>query len=524
MDVKLTGQAERILAILSPKTPEAALDQIPRITVDDTVSRFSFLYEKIRNVVDYKDEHLIRKGAILRILKRQLLLETKPEVIADRLVRELISARYLLNGVIAETAFQHVAELAQKYLAVRKIGAGSDRHLDWLLGLVAVEIEEYLVDPAEDRACLAFLFERLKESLHVRNFNLDEHELHLQIYIACHRALTKADDEMLGYKLLRIYLPDWMTPREWLEQPRPLAERLVAVERRIKLQLSHPLAHKFLRAIKPWGVSLEMLRGVFRDQPERAQEFLEKPETLYRQIEQKADAKYAEAKTKLRRGTFRAMIYLLLTKMLVAVLVELPLEWLWYARVDHFALAVNLSFPPVLMFFVGLLIKVPGLANTQRLIDGVKKLLGDERLGVQEILAPQPRTRAKKFWFTVIYAVAFLVSFGLIFAVLSAIDFTWISILIFVFFLCIVSFFGYRLRLTARQVVVIEGRRRTLAVIADFFFLPILRAGKWLSMSINRINIFIFIFDFMFEAPFKMFLAVLEEWFAFMREKKEELQ
>lgn len=524
MDEKSTGQVERILAILSPKTAEAAFEETSKITVDDTVSRFSFLYEKIRNVVDYKDEHLIRKGAILRILKRQLLLETKSEVIADRLVRELIGARYLSNGLIEESAIERVAGLVRKYLAVSKVGAGSERHLSWLLGVVAVEIEECLVDSTEEKALLAFLFDRLKDSIHVRNFEMDEQELRLQIYIACHRALIKADDEMLGYKLLRIYLPEWVRPQDWTDHSRPTAERLVALERRIKLQLCHPLSHKFLRAVKPWAVSLGILRSVFRDHPDRAREFLEKPDTLYRQIEQKTEKRYAEAKAKLRRGTIRAMIYLLITKMLVAIIVELPLEWLWYARVDHFALAVNLSFPPVLMFLVGLLIKVPGFANTQRLIDGVKKILWDERLGVQEIRAPKPRTKAKKFWFTVVYAAAFLVSFGLICAALSAIDFTWISIVIFVFFLCLVSFFGYRLRLTAREAVVIEGRRRTLAVIADFFFLPILRAGKWLSMSISRINIFIFIFDFLFEAPFKMFLAVLEEWFAFMREKKEELQ
>ena len=60
--------------------------------------------------------------------------------------------------------------------------------------------------------------------------------------------------------------------------------------------------------------------------------------------------------------------------------------------------------------------------------------------------------------------------------------------------------------------------------LVDFFSLPILRVGQWLSTSISRINIFIFIFDFIIEAPFKLFLNVLEEWFAFMKEKKEELQ
>ena len=52
--------------------------------------------------------------------------------------------------------------------------------------------------------------------------------------------------------------------------------------------------------------------------------------------------------------------------------------------------------------------------------------------------------------------------------------------------------------------------------------LPILRAGQWLSRQMGRFNILQF-FDFLFEAPFKMFLSVLEEWFAYLREKKEAL-
>ena len=53
---------------------------------------------------------------------------------------------------------------------------------------------------------------------------------------------------------------------------------------------------------------------------------------------------------------------------------------------------------------------------------------------------------------------------------------------------------------------------------------PILRAGRFLSESVSRFNVFVFFFDFIFEAPFKLFLNILEEWSAFMREKKEQLQ
>ncbi|MBU0540312.1 hypothetical protein KKD88_00905, partial [Patescibacteria group bacterium] len=127
------------------------------------------------------------------------------------------------------------------------------------------------------------------------------------------------------------------------------------------------------------------------------------------------------------------------------------------------------------------------------------------------------------FWFTLAYISTFILSFGLTISVLRTLAFTWLSVAIFIFFLCVVSFFAFRLRTTAREVVVIEGKQGFFSMLVDFYSFPILRAGKWLSRSINRINVFLFIFDFLFEAPFKLFLVILEEWFAFMKEKKEEL-
>jgi hypothetical protein len=88
----------------------------------------------------------------------------------------------------------------------------------------------------------------------------------------------------------------------------------------------------------------------------------------------------------------------------------------------------------------------------------------------------------------------------------------------------VVSFFAFRLRQSALEYVVIEKRERFSTVFFDFLLLPILRAGQWLSRSIAHLNVFMFFLDFIIEAPLKIFLAVLEEWFAFMKEKKEELE
>ena len=517
------GYIEQVLASVRPVAPIVGPEG-GRLTVNETVSRFAFLYERIRNAVDYKDDHLVRKAAMVRILKRQLVLEHDPEVIGERLVKELISARYLPNGVLPESIIGDVALRIHKYQVVAKVRAGGEEHLDWLLSVVAVELEEFLVDSTPEKAQLTFLYERLANAIRVRGAAIDETERRLQIYLACYRSLVKADDAMLGFKLLRAYLPEWLRPHEWIDDPRPIAERLIAVEQRIQERVRNPLSQRFYRVIKPWAVSLGILHDALAEKPSEAESLLQSPETLAPAVQRMTEARYNAARGKLRRGTARATLYLFITKMLFALVLEVPLEWYWYHEITVMALAVNLLFPPTLMFFVGLLIRVPGKDNTARIQAGVRELLSEAPIPAREVRAPRTRAGLAGFLFTLTYAATFVFSFGMIILFLQNVGFTWISSTIFIFFLCVVSFFGFRLRATAREVIVVERKQGVTATIADFFFLPILRMGQWLSRSISRLNVFLFVFDFLFEAPFKLFLTVLEEWFAFLKEKKEELQ
>lgn len=98
------------------------------------------------------------------------------------------------------------------------------------------------------------------------------------------------------------------------------------------------------------------------------------------------------------------------------------------------------------------------------------------------------------------------------------------SSLIFLFFLSVVSFFAFRLRVAAREYIVVKIKDRFFTILLDFVSLPILRAGQVLSTAISRVNVFVYLFDFVIEVPYKLFLNVLEEWFAFMKEKKDEIQ
>jgi hypothetical protein len=50
-----------------------------------------------------------------------------------------------------------------------------------------------------------------------------------------------------------------------------------------------------------------------------------------------------------------------------------------------------------------------------------------------------------------------------------------------------------------------------------------IRAGRWISIRAPRVNIFLFFFDFIIEAPFKALVELIENWLAFLREKREEI-
>ena len=73
----------------------------PVIEVDEVASRLAFLYEKVREVVDWKEEQLLMRSAIERILNRRLMLGENEET-ARSLIVELVRGGHLPNKKIPE--------------------------------------------------------------------------------------------------------------------------------------------------------------------------------------------------------------------------------------------------------------------------------------------------------------------------------------------------------------------------------------------------------------------------------------
>lgn len=521
---------QRILASFQKTTEQDPDEGGAKIHVSDTVSRLAFVYEKFRNIIDYKEDHLLRKNAIHRILKRRLLAGGSGETVAKPLVIELIQARYLPNDQVAESKIATVRQIVDRYLLLartageRLLWAERDEQQRWLLGLCAVEIEQTLSSNRRDRALADAMYEvMLADLVVVGPEKIDQAVRNLQLYLAIQRALLKSDEVMISYALFRLHAPDWHTLDD--NGVRALGERFGEIRDELEAQQHHKLGESLLRYVKHYTAFFWVMRDVAEERPGAAIQTFAAPELLDESVRRAAGRRYNEARAKLRRSIIRSFIFIFLTKMLLAFVIEVPFELYVKGFVDRATLAINIIFHPMLMFFVAATIRVPSRKNTDKLIQGIHEIAYKDsgrqllrRMRVHGKRGPVMRTLV-----FLLYSATFIISFSAIAYVLSRLGFNAVSGLLFVFFLTIVSFFAVRIRISAREFVVLEQREGPLGFLIDFFTIPVLRVGRWISLRAPKVNILLFIFDFLIEAPFKSFLEILEELTSFLREKKEEI-
>ena len=190
------------------------------------------------------------------------------------------------------------------------------------------------------------------------------------------------------------------------------------------------------------------------------------------------------------------------------------------------SIGINTLFPPILMLLIVSVFKIPGEENTKNIFQRIVEIIdADTSFETNISYMPKKKTERKPiliFGFTIFYSLTFIVTLTLIYEGLLLLSFNMISIAIFIFFVCLVTFFSYRVKQIVNEYRLAE-KEGVLTPIVDFFFMPILSLGKFFSGGLARLNFMIFILDFLIEAPFKLIFEVVEEWITFVRKRKEEI-
>ncbi|MEK7494132.1 MAG: hypothetical protein AAB630_03175, partial [Patescibacteria group bacterium] len=120
----LSPQFKRVLAKLHTQQGARIDDEHddPRISVNQFTKSVGAFYEKIRYLVDYKEDHAIKRSAIARVLKRKILNGQRDDL-GTALLHELVSGGYLPNDKVSEDIAEHVQVIAGKYLFLEHRGA-----------------------------------------------------------------------------------------------------------------------------------------------------------------------------------------------------------------------------------------------------------------------------------------------------------------------------------------------------------------------------------------------------------------
>lgn len=502
----------------------------PKLKVHEAIGKVAYVYEKIRVAIDYQEEHLIRKNAIERMLKRRITMRERGSNIAAPLLRELIRAGYLKNNYFPESRIPDIERMVSKYVRLIDIAASRNPNLKernstikWIMQVASAEIEAYLSPTIKDDALVEAMYKSIRNQIDITEHVANVEDQDIQIYIAIHRALIKSDLPMLQYHLVYYYAPWWRYATE--EEIKAFAEQLPQLREKIEQQLSNKLTDRLFRYSKKFAPLFLILKDVLNEHTNDYEQLLANPVQLEEVVRKTCNKRYIESSTKLSRGVFRSIIYIFFTKTIMAFIFELPYEAIFLNEVRLLPLAINVVFHPLLMFFIATSIRVPAEANTQKLFQGISEIIYDPEDKV--ILKQRERTfRTSPFLniiFSVLYFVAFVITFGGIIWLLRILEFSSVSAFLFLLFLSVISFFALHLRNNAKELVVITKRDSAIMAVIDFFALPVLRVGRWISSKTSKINIFMFIMDFIIEAPFKVLIETVEEWLAFQRHKKEEI-
>ncbi len=464
--------------------------------------------------------------------------------IAQHLLIELIRAGYLPNNSLPETKIDEVAEIIKKYTTLRAMAlaenasqfnffSGGSRKkgefenrselTNWLLGLASAEIEEHIGQDEVARTVVLVMFKMLEKRIELPDSLPYEKDLPIQIYLAIYRNLLQFDEAMLSLILFRYFNGDWSSPSD--ASLKKVASQLLVLKRVIGEQLAHPLSVQLNRVVSTYTVYFKILEDVIKEDPVAVYDsFSDDPKAFARRIKQACNKRYAEAKKKLWRAGWRSIIYILLTKSIFAILLEVPATQFFGETLNVGSLIINVSFPAALLFLAVAFTRLPGEANSQRVVMGIEEIVFNEkRRDPIKLRKPRGRNSVMNFVFTFLYAITFFVSFGLVVWFLESIHFSWVSVIIFLFFLTFVSFFIIRIRRSAKELNVVETRESMTRFVVDFFATPIVATGKWLSSRFSRINVFVFVLDFIIEAPFKIFVEIAEQWTRYVRERKDEI-
>ncbi len=510
-------------------------EDISTIHVDEVASRVAAFYEKLREIVDWKEEHLMKRAAIERNLKRRLFLAKEGKSVAEPLVLELIRGGHFPNDQIEETKISDTEKILDKYIYIlENSNSGSSEGqkiqlYNWLLGIAACEIEEVLSPFNKERALIDYMTELITNKIKLRHRGvisiggITEEEKNTQIYVAVQRALFKLDSPIISYHLLKKKYILWAgLPAAQLQE---IAQNIYSVWENLEKELNHSLKDKFYKICERYDTPYLLLGDILTENnPTEIYEKISKPENLEELIRGAYNKRLSTLKKRLSRAAVYSTLSIFLVNSVSFFVLEIPLAKIITGTFTPITIAVNILGPTFLMFLLIATIKPPPKSNLEIvLLETMKIVYETEKTDIYEIKVPRKKGFFVRFFIALLYLIGALISLGAIVRIFELASFPPTSVVINIMFVSLIAFAGLAIRNRAEELTVEEKKTGLFDFVFDILFLPIVGLGRWLSNKWKRYNAIAIFFNALIDLPFQIFIEFLEQWRYFLKEKKEEI-
>jgi hypothetical protein len=505
---------------LAPKEDMAEFDQ--EVEAEETGESMARFYEKVRNLIEYKDDHLIKRNAIERIFKRNLIIEFRQQDFTDQFLDELVMTGYIERREIEKKLEKKIKSVIAKYQKAMRLLGGYELKR-WLVAVASCEIEEIIFPNKIRYALVQAMYKTVCERIVIQDGNLKGSEKDVQIFLSVLKSLAKPDNAWLNYSLLKIYLSDWFAENLSDEDISKMTKEMPRLRNSLRRKLANPVSGKIGVALRKYAVYFNIFYDVALVNISKIEGILKNQESFKFAVQMKVDDVYTQEMKKFRKRVRRSLLFLIITKIILAVVVEYPFDLYYVGEVHMFPIYINLLFPPLYLLFLSATVHRPSEYNSTLIARGAVEIvyeLKEEPIAIVKLNDIETFSdKALYIFFILTYGI----SFGVAIWILGLLHFNWLGILIFLFLFSVVSFFNALVRNPIRELLVAREREGMLGMIIDTFSMPFVRMGKWMSVNFSRVNVLIFLFDVIIEAPFKVVVRFIRLWAGFIRRKKEEM-
>lgn len=510
------------------------------IHVDEVAKKVAAFYEQIRTIVDWKEEHLMRRAAIIRKLKRKffdLELNNFSETgnVAESLVLELIRGGHFPNDKIEESKIGDVQKIIDKYIFIlknnpeSKAGKSGLNFYNWLIEVAACEIEEALAPAIREMALIDYMFGAMKEKIKVSDKIyeaglLKKEYTYVQIYIAVCQALFKLDKPMISYNLIKYRYPNWSNADEGLISE--ISQKIFKIWQKTEEDMTNPISNKFYNICEKYDTPYLLMGDILStSNSAEATKEISDPPVLEGLVKDAYSKRLSTLKSRISRAAIYSTVSIFVTKVLSLLLLEILIEKAIGNKLDTPILIADVLIPTLLMFLLVVSIKKPSKKNLNLVtMETMKIAYKKENADVYEIKMSRKKGLVIKIVLSLVYVLSAFITFGAIYYILSYFKFPITSIVIDIIFIALILFAGTAVSKRAQELTMEDEKEGFLTFLSDVFFLPVQGLGRWISNKWKKYNALAALFNALIDMPFSAFVDFLEKWRYFIKERKEEIR